>query len=251
MNDSSRPDKDRRPEDNRFSEFFCLSEREQEALAKLPGPIQTFPRQHVLRREGDEPAFVYLLLEGWVAASVALSSGKQQTVKIHLPKDLMGAPSLCLVRSVESLTAITPVAVRAIARSDLMSMFGRFPRVAASLFLSAQKERVALMGNLAIAGQTEGLPRIAGVLVDLYDRLSALGLSTGTRMPFPLTQQQIGELVGLSHVQVNRVLRRLDQVGLIERGVGFVALLDVDRLRAMSGLPEHVFQRNPDWVQLT
>lgn len=236
------------PED-RFREFFRLTIQEEQALSSALGPVQHFPRDHVLRRDGAEPTHLYLLLEGWVTASIPLTSGKQQIVKIHLPRDILGAASLCVVRAADCLTAVTPIAVPRISRGDLMSLFVRHPRIASSLFLSAQKERIALMDSLAIR-QSEGGVRIAGMLTDLHDRLAALGLTVEGAFQLPLTQDQIGDLVGLSPVHVNRKLREMDNAGIIERTARMIRLRDIDRLRAMANLPSHAWQREPDWVVL-
>ena len=93
----------------RLGEFVTLSSRERAALAGLLEPVQHWPRHHVLRHEAAEPSHLYLLTQGWVASSIALASGKQQIVKVHLPGDLLGAPSLCLTTTVDCLTAMTPI----------------------------------------------------------------------------------------------------------------------------------------------
>lgn len=107
----------------RFGEFVSLFSRERAALAGLLEPVQHWPRHHVLRHEAAAPSHVYLLTKGWVASSIALASGKQQIVKVHLPGDLMGEASLCLTTTADCLTAMTPIAVRAISKSRLMAVF--------------------------------------------------------------------------------------------------------------------------------
>ncbi|WGM30489.1 Crp/Fnr family transcriptional regulator [Brevundimonas sp. NIBR11] len=234
----------------RFGEFLQLTTEAREFLANLFGPPQSLARQHVLRHDGDPPTHLYLLVEGWVSASLAVTSGKQQTVKIHLPGDVLGAPSLPVARAAEALTALTPVVVRSVSRADFMTAVARCPRFAVSVFLSAQKERLALMSTLALVGQTEGGSRIAGMLIDLYDRLTVLGRTEGGHMPLPLTQHQIGELVGLSPVHVNRKIREFEQAGLILRETRTVQLLDIDKLREMAGLTAHEYLRDPEWISL-
>lgn len=225
-----------------------LNDGERAALAAILGPIQHLPRDHVLKRDGAEPTHLFLLVDGWVASSITVASGRQQTVKIHLPRDLLGAPSLCVTRTAECLTAITPIVVRPIARGDLMGVLARFPRIAAAQFLTAQRERVVLMEALALMGQTDGSVRIAGMLIDLHDRLAALGLAEHGTMPLPMTQGQIGDLVGLSPVHVSRKLGAMERAGLIRRGIRAISLLDIRRLRSMTGLPQHAFAREPEGI---
>jgi CRP-like cAMP-binding protein len=232
----------------RQDEVFDLNDTERAALAAILGPVQRLPRDHVLKRDGEEPTHLFQLVDGWLASSITVASGRQQTVKIHLPGDMLGAPSLCVTRTAECLTAITPIVVRPMSRGDLMGVLARFPRIAAGQFLSAQRERVTLMEALAMMGQTDGSARIAGMLVDLFDRLTVLGQVKQGAMPFPLTQGQVGDLVGLSPVHVSRKLGAMERAGLIARGVRTISLLDIRRLRSMTGLPQHAFVRDPEWI---
>ncbi|PVM70936.1 Crp/Fnr family transcriptional regulator [Caulobacter radicis] len=234
-----------------LDEVFDLSGAERAALAAVLGPAQHLPRDHVLKRDGAEPTHLFLLVDGWVASSITVASGRQQTVKIHLPRDVLGAPSLCVTRTAECLTAITPITVRPVSRGDLMGVLARFPRIAAAHFLGAQRERLTLMEVLALMGQTDGSVRIAGMLVELFDRLGALGLAEQGTMPFPLTQGQVGDLVGLSPVHVSRKFGAMERAGLIQRGVRTINLLDLRRLRSMTGLPRHAFVREPEWINFT
>lgn len=69
-----------------------------------------------------------------------------------------------------------------------MALVMTYPRLAASLFLSVQKERVALMDSLLLMGQADARTRVAGMLVSLLDRLSQLGQVEADSFAFPLTR---------------------------------------------------------------
>lgn len=232
----------------RLGEFVVLSSRERSALAGLLEPVQHWPRHHMLRHEAAEPSHLYLLTQGWVASSIALASGKQQIVKVHLPGDLLGAPSLCLTTTVDCLTAMTPIAVHAISRSRLIATFEAYPRIALSLFLSAQKERVALMESLVVVGQAPAHVRIAATLTNLFDRLSERGDAPGGMFHMPLTQRDLGDLIGITPVHVNRTLREMDRLNLIKRSDQTISLLDVDRLRRIAGLPVRRYVSGPNRI---
>lgn len=225
-----------------------MTDHERRLVQSVMDPVQHYPRHHILRREGNEPTHVYLLVEGWVASSLSLACGRQQIVKLHLPTDLLGTPSLCLTAAAESLSALTPIAVRSISRSRLMTLFQQSPRIAASVFLSAQKERIALMDALAVMGQADASVRLASMLCSLFDRLERLGETGGDSFKLPLTQREIGEVVGITTVHVNRTLRQLETSGLISRVDQRIQLLDREKLRRLAGLPRREFQVQPTWV---
>ena len=104
------------------------------------------------------------------------------------------------------------------------------------------------MESLALMGQADGTARIAGMLIHLFDRLSALGQADGGAIPMPLTQGQIGDLVGLTPVHVSRRLGDMERAGLIQRGSKTITLADSERLRALAGLPVHEFPFDPGWI---
>lgn len=53
-----------------------------------------------------------------------------------------------------------------------------------------------------------------------------------------MTQEQLADAVGLTTVHVNRMLKQMEEDGLIERHRRFVAIPDWERLRDMSGFNE-------------
>lgn len=232
----------------RLEEFLRMTDAERRLIQSIMDPVQHYPRHAVLRREGSEPTHVYLLVEGWVAASLSLACGRQQIVKLHLPTDLLGVPSLCLTTTADSLVALTPIAVRSISRSRMMAVFQQSPRIAASLFLSAQKERIALMDALAVMGQADAAVRLAAMLSSLNDRLEALGETEDDSFRLPLTQREIGDVVGITTVHANRTLRQLETMGLISRSDQRIRLIDRDKLRRLAGLPRREFLTQPTWV---
>jgi len=127
-----------------------------------------------------------------------LRDGRRQIVKVHLPGDMLGFPSLSLVHAGETLEALTDAVICPIPNAVIGKLLMDNPRLATGLFLSTQKERVALMQKLSWLGATSALERMVAFLLDLYDRAKSSGLAKENRFEVPLTQQQLGELLGLT-----------------------------------------------------
>jgi CRP/FNR family transcriptional regulator, anaerobic regulatory protein len=232
----------------RLTEFRSPSPAELEIFASLASPVQTVARHRTIRREGDRPQSVYMLVEGWVLSSMTLADGSRQILKVHLPGDMLGSPSVALDRAAETLTALTPVKLRSISLSALGSLFTRAPHMAALLFLSAQQERVILMDRLCSIGRTSAECRLAALLVHLYDRLKLIQPDMEPRFDHPLTQEQIGDIIGLTAVHVNRVFRILQDKKLILRDGHGVELIDIAALRRLSGVPVRTLARDLSWL---
>jgi CRP/FNR family transcriptional regulator len=208
------------------------------ALHAMAGLAIGHARQGVIRHQGEPPHAVYLLVEGWAGSAITLPSGERQIVQLHLPGDLVGTPSLCLKEAAESLFALTQVQVRKIPAARFAELFASSPEFASRMFLSAQRERIALMDRLIAIGARPAAGRIAALLLDVHDRLAKIAHVRDGEFVLRMTQDEIGDYLGLTSVHVNRMFKQLVAQGLIERRLQRVRLRDISRLKALSGYIE-------------
>ena len=232
---------------HRFDEFSTLTPAQRDMLAALTAAPRLVPKRTLLRCEGDAPTGVWLLHDGWVGAALDLANAKRQLIKIHLPGDVLGTTSMCLDRAGETLEALSDAWVSFVPHAALSRMFVEDPRLAAAFLLSVQKERLALTHRLAAIGRTSAYERVAGLLYDLVQRGRLAGIVVGNIVICPLTQEQIADVVSLTNVHVNRIVRRLNDDGLIEGTHGRFVVLDEARLHAL--VPFHPrYASNPAWL---
>ena len=75
---------------------------------------------------------------------------------------------------------------------------------------------------------------ILNLLLELYDRLEAVGLAKNDSFRVPITQQVLGEALGLSLVHINRTLQKLRAKNLITLRRGVVTLHERHKLRSVA-----------------
>lgn len=232
----------------RFGQFGALSEGELSAIRALVADPQTFPRHTILRREGDAVPSFFMLLEGWAATAITLPDGARQILTVHFPGDGLGAPSMALDQSAASLIAITRVTVAEVTLERFGQLLDQHPRVGAYILLGAQRERIALMDRLTSIGRTTAELRIASFLLDTVERLEPLGLVENNAFSMLLTQEQIGDTLGMTTVHVNRTFRALDKAGLIRRRGTRWQLLDVPGLTRVAKRPSRALRSDLSWL---
>lgn len=149
--------------------------------------------------------------------------------------------------SAETLLTMTDVTVRPLALNAIGRIFREAPTLAASLFISAQQERIFLMERLASMGRMPAVNRLVALLLHVHDRRVHIGHEQGS-IEWPLTQSDVADVLGLTPVHVNRIMRTLDDKGLTERRGSTIRLVDLTELRRLSGLPERRWIRCPDWL---
>lgn len=64
--------------------------------------------------------------------------------------------------------------------------------------------------------------------------MNTVGLTTGGSFDLPLTQEELGETLGLTSVHVNRTLQEMRNQGLITTERRRLHIADVNRLMAVS-----------------
>lgn len=232
----------------RFEEFGRLSPGELEALIKLSEKPYSVERGHVVRRQGDPAVSFFLLLKGWVLASTLLPNGSRQVLKVHLPGDVLGTPSMSSDSALETLTTVTPTVVSAMSLIGFGQLAEEHPRVAMRFLLSVQRERAALMDQRTSMGQTRAEARMAALLLDLAERLEPLDLVHDGTFDFLLTQEQIGDVLGLTSVHVNRTLRGLEKRGLIARTARRLSILARAELVKLAARPRRPPRTQLDWL---
>jgi CRP-like cAMP-binding protein len=195
-----------------------------------------------LVREGEVPAGMYLILEGWAMRYRQRADGSRQILAILLPGDLCIDPAgRPLNHAIGSLTQVRygviphPHFGEAMAEtSDLAVALWRRQLEMSSI----QLEWIANSGRSAYE-------RIAHFLCETYSRAEACGLAVNNACVFPLTQQDVACVTGLTSVHVNRTLQQMRKEGLIElhgkrlsllkpKGLGKVAIFDSAYLGLLS-----------------
>jgi CRP-like cAMP-binding protein len=87
-----------------------------------------------------------------------------------------------------------------------------------------QRTWITSMGRRS-AGQ-----QLAHLVCELYLRLEAAGVASEHKFGFPVTQSELGDVLGLSVVHVNRKLQELRALNLLTWQRQQVEILDFDRL---------------------
>ena len=68
------------------------------------------------------------------------------------------------------------------------------------------------------------------------------------RFDIRLTQEEMGDALGLTSVHVNRMLRQLEEEGLIARESGWIILRDEERLRQAGNYTNRNKHLDLEWL---
>ncbi|HVB18018.1 MAG TPA: Crp/Fnr family transcriptional regulator [Stellaceae bacterium] len=192
--------------------------------------------------EGRRCGGVFLVIEGVALRYRILRDGRRQVLNFVLPGDFAGVTSCRFDTAPHTVKTLTPATVAAIPLARLIGLFDSQPQLAAKLFWSFAAETAILAEHLIAVGRRSATERIAHMLLELLVRLQLVGLADERSYRLPLTQETIGDALGLSVPYVNRVLRQLRDDGLVRITDQLVVIENIEELSALADF-EHSYLR--------
>jgi len=203
------------------------------ALTRLEERSRDIRRGAVLQRENERSGDLYIVRRGMLMSYVLLDDGSRQILRLHFPGDMIGVSGMIYQNSPETVAALVESEVCTFDKAALSRLFVDHPRIAAMVLVLNQIERVALTDRLAALGRTSAKARVAALLLDMRNRLRRCDATIAGTFSLGLTQEEVGDATGLTAVHVNRMLRQLEEDGLIGREGGRVTIHD-DRALARA-----------------
>lgn len=213
----------------------ALSADDRESLLVLCGTTRSVDKGRDIVRDGDKPEHVHIVLDGWAARYTTLPDGSRQITAFLIPGDLCNGEIAVLKNMDCNVVALTPVTVAMISRSALIELTRNRPELAHAFWRVAVSDEAVLRAWVVNLGRRDAYARLAHLACELHARTSRLGLLRDAEADLPLTQEQLGDALGLTPVHVNRVLKRLRDEGLMQLQGGTLTIFDAERLAAAAG----------------
>ncbi|ROR29571.1 cAMP-activated global transcriptional regulator CRP [Inmirania thermothiophila] len=175
-----------------------------------------YPAKAVIIYEGDRPDVLYYVLEGSVTVLREDEEGRELVLAYLNPGDFFGEMGLfddegqgrsawVRTRTACELAEIGYARFRQLAAEDPEILFELAAQMARRLRRTSEK-----VGHLAFLDVTG---RIARALLDLCKEPDAMTHPDG--MQIRVTRQELGRIVGCSREMAGRVLKHLEEQGLI------------------------------------
>jgi CRP-like cAMP-binding protein len=227
--------------------FADLSEEDTDHLDHFCSNPRTLRAGTDLILEGDRPEEVFFIVEGWACRHKMLPDGKRQIMAYLIPGDLCDINIFILKEMDHSISLLSEARVAAIPKEVMRTTLLERPAIGQGLFWATLVDEAVLREWLVNLGQRDAYERLAHLFCEMWLRLQQVGLTSDGEFVLPLTQEQLGETMGLTSVHVNRVLQRMRANGLITLSSKQMHIHDIERLRQIADFDPnylHLDRRN-------
>jgi CRP/FNR family cyclic AMP-dependent transcriptional regulator len=193
---------------------------------------RSFAPKHTLIHEGDDPQSIYLILEGSVSIMLEDDNGREIVLAYLNPGDFFG--EMCLFPEQKTRTAIvrtrSPTLVAEVGYQAFRQFVREHPDIMFEVAgqLSARlrdtSQRLGDLAFLDVAG------RLAHALLDLSKKPDAIPHSRGTVVK--VSRQELARIVGCSREMAGRVLKKLEEDGMVSSQGRSILVLGVSKAAA-------------------
>jgi CRP-like cAMP-binding protein len=216
-----------------------------QALEQLPIKLREMPAQASIVNQGDRPSHCCLVIEGFVCRSLTKPDGKRQILAVHIAGDIPDLQSLYLRVLDHDIWTASPAKVGFIAHASLIPIIRSRPTIAAALWRETLIDAAIFREWIVNVGRRDARGAMAHFLVEQGMRLSSVGIGNLEKFQLPLTQCELGDVLGLTPVHVNRVLQQLRKDNLLDFKKGIVEILDLGRLKEAAEFDALYLHRSP------
>lgn len=217
----------------RFAEFTA---EEQAALEHISANPEPRTRGRDLVRQGDRSTVVQIMLAGWGFRYKVIKDGSRQIVGYLLPGDICDLHGLMLGEMDHGVGLLTDADVASVPAREMRELMERHRPIERALGRASMVDEAILREWLTNIGQRDAFSRIGHHLCELWHRMKIMNLvDEDNQFDLPVTQEELGDALGLTSVHVNRTMKRLREDGLIALGQKRLTVLDPRRLTDATG----------------
>jgi CRP-like cAMP-binding protein len=159
-----------------------------QAIQNLPIRGRRVKALKVVVTDGDRPTDSCLLIDGFAFRSKTTFDGQRQIQSLHVPGDVPDLQSLPLNVMDHDFTTLTPCTLGFISHDVLRQLSRDRPNVAAALWRATLID-AAIFREWIVNGRRSATARMAHLIIEIYRRLEAIGLTTDGRLNFPSRKQ--------------------------------------------------------------
>lgn len=221
---------------HRLRHFAPLAAHEIELVLSLAEQPKTHAAGTSICPREDGSPHARLIVGGWACRPRILPDGRRQMLGLLLPGDMIGDRGEGRPLALNPVVALTQVRTIGIARlvQVVRSQPKDYPGIVRALAAIDRAEEMALLDHIVRLGCQSALQRTAHLLLELHYRLSVIGFVHNGTFPMPVTQDTLGELLGLSLVHINRIISQLRREQLATMRGGVVTINDFPRLALLA-----------------
>jgi CRP-like cAMP-binding protein len=199
-----------------LSQYAILTHCDRETLHLTQHNPKRVRRGELIKSDTCHQDSLLAIQDGWAYSSRLTSEGDRKIIDLYLPGDIIGLRDYYQGGNCDQVIMLTEGLIIPAAKSKIDAAMENSSTLARALLAIAMYQSHLMADRLNNLINHDATTRIAYFILELHARLN--NTNSGINEVFlPISQQVIGDLLGITNVHVCRCLNHLEYLGLLHR----------------------------------
>lgn len=218
----------------KFKSLELDSEADLQAVLRLVKAKEAVSPGKNIVDTGGSPRQLTVMLAGVACLNKRLEDGSRQIYTFQYPGDFCDLHRYVLPETDQTVTvtALTHCSIGIIRHDDMDQMISKHPKLGLAFWRASMLEASIFRERLLNISRRAALPRIASIICEQLVRLEAINIKSAV---IPITQIDLADAGGLSVVHVNRIVRKLRDLGALSQKRRTIEVVNRERLAQLAG----------------
>lgn len=198
--------------------------------------------------DGQPVTATYLISDGWAVSKMSIETGDTQILDVLGPGSFAGISRFDASQTNDySAIASQNVLAYKIDIEAIQSLCAQDERLSRWLADTLARQTQRTQRHLTALGQLPARGRLAFIMLRIFDVAQQTGESVVDRViRLPMTQEEIGNMLGLTNVSISKLMSAFRSEGLIDYGRNRIVIHNIDALSKICGMSiEEIVTPNP------
>ena len=209
--------------DGFFSSFFADGKNN----LYFRNPVQLYPAKAEIVKQDTPANAVYLIESGLVKLLRQTPDGNKVIIGFRHRDWLIGAPTVLLDKPYNfTVIAVIPTRLRGIPRKDFLDHIKKNEQFSWHIHQLLSQQIFDQMKKIEAISFLSAEDRLMRLLVDTVREMETAGSGTPDNFTLPITNQELAQLLMITPEHLCRVLKGIEQKGLIKHDKGALVVTD-------------------------
>lgn len=178
---------------------------------------------------------IFIVKSGWVSLCHSVSRRGQDICNVYMPGDIVGVRESFFDNYDISILALENCILDKVVVSDFHAVFRDSSEVKRAVVSYIMVNDNIAIERLRSCTHHKAEERVAHFLLEIFERYNFKKMLDSNSYHFPITQEVVGELLGITSVHVSRCMTSLEQKKLIRKSRNAIKLLQPELMLEKTG----------------
>nr|WP_295714334.1 Crp/Fnr family transcriptional regulator [uncultured Halomonas sp.] len=231
---------------NMLSHYAEIGADELDRLSEVDIKSMELKRNQKLYSLCQGRAEIFVIQKGWVSLCHSFKNRGQDICNVYMPGDIVGLRESFFDNHDITIIGLQDCQLGKVSVNEIHDLFKESADVKRAIVSYIMVNDNITIQRLRSCTHHKAEERVAHFLLEIYARYNFKKMIDSNVFSFPITQEVVGELLGITSVHVSRCMTVLEQKKLIRKSRNAIKLLEPELLAEYTGFDENMIYGHID-----